>query len=271
MRVLQKVELGAFVRYCRERANPVAFDVVNVGVRRTPGLRREEVAERADISVGWYLDLERGRLPSVTPRVLDAIARALRMTPLEHRYARRLAGLSELIDERAMAREDSLFAEFIEGNPNISSVLYAADYTILASNPFADVLLGYPIGTRHRRNSLVRLFSGDPSVHARYRDSIDIMQAQAAAAIRFASAGKNPLVERLLSALERFPLYRRLASGFDVVEFFPYPPPTYLRDGSMVMPNPEFVSMTGGRVLILSRFAEADAERLNSFVRKESR
>ena len=88
----QRRELGDFLRARRSRLTPEAVGLPGRRRRRTPGLRREEVAELAGIGVDWYVRLEQGR--AVTPSVgtIDALARALRLTELEHQHLRALAG-----------------------------------------------------------------------------------------------------------------------------------------------------------------------------------
>jgi transcriptional regulator with XRE-family HTH domain len=85
-------ELGDFLRARRSRLSPEAVGLPRRRQRRTPGLRREEVAELAGIGVDWYVRLEQGR--PVTPSVstVDALARALRLTEMEHQHLRALAG-----------------------------------------------------------------------------------------------------------------------------------------------------------------------------------
>jgi transcriptional regulator with XRE-family HTH domain len=63
------------------------------GRRRTPGLRREEVAQLSGVGVTWYTWLEQGRDISASPQVIDALARALLLNPDQHRHLRELAGL----------------------------------------------------------------------------------------------------------------------------------------------------------------------------------
>jgi transcriptional regulator with XRE-family HTH domain len=84
-------ELGDFLRSRRERLTPAALGLPGGRRRRTPGLRREEVAELAGIGVDWYVRLEQGR--SVRPSVatIDALAQALRLDPAERTHLRMLA------------------------------------------------------------------------------------------------------------------------------------------------------------------------------------
>lgn len=84
-------ELGDFLRSRRARISPEDVGLNSYGRRRVPGLRREEVAQLAGVSVDYYIRLEQGRGPSVSDAVLDAIARVLRLDETEHAYLRTVA------------------------------------------------------------------------------------------------------------------------------------------------------------------------------------
>ncbi|MEU4195071.1 helix-turn-helix transcriptional regulator [Kribbella sp. NPDC026611] len=89
----QQRELGVFLRSRRERIRPDEVGFAPGGRRRTPGLRREEVALLAGVGVTWYTWLEQGRDINVSAQVLDAIANALRFDRQERNHLFRLAGL----------------------------------------------------------------------------------------------------------------------------------------------------------------------------------
>src|ERR1700759_3406045 len=79
-------ELRAFLRSRRARLSPADVGLPdNGGPRRTPGLRREELAGLAGVGVSWYTWLEQGRDINPSPEVLDALARALRLDPAERK------------------------------------------------------------------------------------------------------------------------------------------------------------------------------------------
>lgn len=84
-------DLGDFLRSRRARITPDEVGLPSHGRRRVPGLRREEVAQLAGVSVDYYIRLEQGRGPSVSDAVLDAIARVLRMDDTEQAYLRTVA------------------------------------------------------------------------------------------------------------------------------------------------------------------------------------
>ncbi|WUD77197.1 helix-turn-helix transcriptional regulator [Streptomyces sp. NBC_00510] len=85
-------ELGRFLRARRTQTSPQQAGLtVGPGLRRTPGLRREELATLAGISIDYYVRLERGKETRPSPSVLDALARALRLDDQEHQHLRDLA------------------------------------------------------------------------------------------------------------------------------------------------------------------------------------
>lgn len=90
---MRSKELGEFLRSRRERATPSELGTQRTGRRRAPGLRREEVAAAAGVTVSWLARLEQGRANAVSAQVLDALARALHLdaTECEHLFA--LGGL----------------------------------------------------------------------------------------------------------------------------------------------------------------------------------
>ncbi len=85
-------ELGEFLTLRRRSVDPRTVGLPAGGSRRTPGLRREEVALLAGVSHTWYTWLEQGRDIRPSRQVLDALARTLRLSPAEHEYALRLGG-----------------------------------------------------------------------------------------------------------------------------------------------------------------------------------
>lgn len=84
-------ELGSFLQSRRARIQPEEVGLPPHGRRRVPGLRREEVAQLAGVSVDYYIRLEQGRGKNVSDAVLDAVARVLRLDPTEQAYLRDVA------------------------------------------------------------------------------------------------------------------------------------------------------------------------------------
>ena len=95
----REAELARFLRARREQINPREVGFPIAGRRRTPGLRREEVAVLAGVSTTWYTYLEQGRGKEVSPAVLDSIARVLRLSEDERRHMHILAHGEVLLPE----------------------------------------------------------------------------------------------------------------------------------------------------------------------------
>jgi transcriptional regulator with XRE-family HTH domain len=85
-------ELSRFLKSRRARVSPAAVGLPRRARRRTPGLRREEVADLAGVGLTWYTWLEQGRDIRVSPEVLTGVARALQLEPAERAHLFRLAG-----------------------------------------------------------------------------------------------------------------------------------------------------------------------------------
>jgi transcriptional regulator with XRE-family HTH domain len=92
---LRRAELAAFIRSRRERLTPEQAGVVFSGRRRTPGLRREEVAQLAGLSVTWYTWLEQARDINVSDQVLDSLSRTLRLDHDERSHLFTLAAATD--------------------------------------------------------------------------------------------------------------------------------------------------------------------------------
>ncbi|MEU6719445.1 helix-turn-helix transcriptional regulator [Nonomuraea sp. NPDC046802] len=92
---VRRSDLSAFLRTRRERITPEMVELAPGPRRRTPGLRREEVAQLAGVGVTWYTWLEQGRPINASAQVLDAIARTLRLDSAERQHLYRLAGHAE--------------------------------------------------------------------------------------------------------------------------------------------------------------------------------
>ncbi|WP_116205347.1 helix-turn-helix transcriptional regulator [Amycolatopsis circi] len=97
---LRRTELGEFLRNRRGRITPEQVGLPLGGRRRTPGLRREEVAQLAGVGVTWYTWLEQGRDINASEQVLSAISRTLRLDPHEHVHLFTLAGAPEPVTEK---------------------------------------------------------------------------------------------------------------------------------------------------------------------------
>ncbi|MBB5116865.1 XRE family transcriptional regulator [Streptomyces eurocidicus] len=136
-------ELGDFLRTRRARLQPEDVGLVAYGKsRRVPGLRREELAQLAGVSVAYYTRLEQGQSGNASDGVLDALARALRLTPDEHAHLRNLARPGRA-GRRPAARPQSAGAGVRQLVAAMGTPALVLDlrYDVLAWNPLGHALL----------------------------------------------------------------------------------------------------------------------------------
>jgi transcriptional regulator with XRE-family HTH domain len=130
----RRQELAAFVRSRRERLRPEQVGLPRSRRRRTPGLRREEVAQLAGVGVTWYTWLEQGRDINPSQQVLDAIARTLRFDAYERTHLFTLAGVpvaSPVDDCETLFPTARRLLDSLAPNP---AVLMNARWDVLAYN-----------------------------------------------------------------------------------------------------------------------------------------
>lgn len=132
----RRPELAAFLRSRRARVTPADVGMPPGLRRRTPGLRREEVAQLSGVGVTWYTWLEQGRPINASAQVLDAVARTLRLDQPEHEH---LYHLAEVPYEPEREGPVQTVGEEIQGiidalDPRPAAV-YNSRYDILATNP----------------------------------------------------------------------------------------------------------------------------------------
>src|ERR1700757_4919579 len=115
----RRTELSDFLRTRRARIAPADAGLAQGIRRRTPGLRREEVALLANIGATWYTRLEQGLPINVSAEVLDGISRALRLTSEERRHLHLLAGVPLAIAPQGEETVSELVLRTLEAlNPN---------------------------------------------------------------------------------------------------------------------------------------------------------
>ncbi len=138
--------LGAFLRAQRERLAPEATGLPPTRRRRTPGLRREELASLAGMSPTWYTRIEQGRDVSMSPAAAGRLANALNLGPVARRHLFELAGLTETA--RPSCGTDALPAELAASVTVIEAPAYVLDasWTARAWNGAAAALFGDWLG-----------------------------------------------------------------------------------------------------------------------------
>jgi len=157
---VRRTELGTFLRSRRERLTPEDVGLPSSLRRRTPGLRREEVAQLAGVGVTWYTWLEQGRPINASTQVLDSIARTLRLDRDEHNHLYRLADVPSLAPVGPAGCE--LEPEVQRVLDEISSIACVVNerFDLLAWNRAYEVLFPGVVDFRGRyRNTLWNIFT----------------------------------------------------------------------------------------------------------------
>ncbi|MFL5996674.1 MAG: helix-turn-helix transcriptional regulator [Streptomyces sp.] len=157
-------ELGRALRRWRDRVPPDAAGLPSGGHRRAAGLRREELALLAGISVDYVTRLEQGRAANPSVQVVEALARALRLSGDERRY---LFGLAELVPpgpDVVPAFITPSVQRLLDRLVDTPVAVSDAAMTLLLANPMYAALMGDPSVLRgFERNGVWRNFTGMPS------------------------------------------------------------------------------------------------------------
>lgn len=158
--------LGDFLRSRRARVRPAEAGLPAGSRRRVPGLRREEVALLAGVSVDYYVRLEQGRERHPSPQVLNALGTVLHLDDDARAHLFRLAGLTPQPAPPGPERADPELLQLLDGWPENPALVLGRAYDVLAGNR-----LGYALFEEFRggANLLVKLFL-DPDARAFYHD-----------------------------------------------------------------------------------------------------
>jgi transcriptional regulator with XRE-family HTH domain len=162
--------LGAYLRDRRTRIDPAAFGL-SAQRRRTPGLRREEVAQRAHISPTWYTCLEQGRGGAPSADVLDRLAQALMLTDAEreHLFLLGLGRLPEVRYQRSVGVTPRLQRVLDAVNPS-PALIRTATWDVVAWNRAATVWQTDFGSLAPEQRNLLRLIFLDPRARAMQYD-----------------------------------------------------------------------------------------------------
>ncbi|MFC0556614.1 helix-turn-helix transcriptional regulator [Planotetraspora thailandica] len=155
--------LASFLRSRRERITPAAVGLPPGIRRRTPGLRREEVALLAGVGVTWYTWLEQGRPINASVQVLDAIASTLRLDAAEREHLYRLADLPEVVDHNTGEELGPEVHQILDHLSPMPACVYNSRYDLLAWNDaYAAMLPTFVRQPVCRRNVVWQLFAMPP-------------------------------------------------------------------------------------------------------------
>lgn len=207
---IDREALADFLRRSRDRVRPQDAGLPVGPRRRTPGLRREEVAQLAGMSADYYIRLEQARGPQPSPEMLAALARALRLSDDERDHLHLLAGRRPPLGRPENHVSPGLLhlLDQMRGTP----VQVLGDLgDVLAQNAMAEALLGgVCMVSEHGRNVVWRWFA-DPAQRAAYPPEehdyysrLHVADLRAAVGRRAGDPAATRLVERLLGLGEEF-------------------------------------------------------------------
>lgn len=215
----QRTELAAFLRSRRDRLRPADVGLPEGGLgglsggdrRRTPGLRRQEVAQLAGMSIDYYIRLEQGRGPQPSRQVLMALTRALMLTADEREYLFRMAGENPPSATGPSRELLPAIRALLDAMPLTPAYVVDAKYDVLAWNALATHFIGdlsaYPLSERNLIRWMFRRPDGYPERTDRASERFvraTVADLRAAYARYPGDPGIEALVTELLGTSSRF-------------------------------------------------------------------
>jgi transcriptional regulator with XRE-family HTH domain len=208
----KRTELAEFLRTRRQRANTADFDIAVGRRRRTAGLRREEVAQRANVSVAWYTFLEQGRPVRASAEVLDSLSSALHLDRAEREHLYLIARGHPPADAETMRFAVDPYLQQVLDAMAYPAYAALSDWTIAASNAAARVAFLDCTSNPGGELNILKMVFCDP-VHRRLlvnweqqaQDTLALFRASTAH-----SAGENwhkQLVRELSEASREFRMW----------------------------------------------------------------
>ena len=190
-------EFGRTLRHWRDRVTPAAVGVSVGGRRRAAGLRREELAALAGISVDYLTRLEQGRATSPSVQVVEALARALRVSDAERDLLFRLAGHAAPGLDVVSSRITPSVQRLLDRLANTPVAVYDATWTLLIANAPYDALMGQTTSWRGiERNSIWRNLIGPGTRAVHTPEEQAEFEARLVADLRL-TAARYPADQRL--------------------------------------------------------------------------
>ncbi|MGY0062109.1 helix-turn-helix transcriptional regulator [Streptomyces sp. LZ34] len=204
-------DLATALRRWRDRLDPATVGLPAGRVRRAPGLRRQELAQLAGMSVDYVIRLEQGRATSPSTQILTALARALRLSEPERRHLFLLAGRPAPTTHRISAHLTPGVQRMLDQMRATPVGVYDAAWTLISWNQLYAALHGDPSGRSEReRNVLWRHFTGSsdrvthtPEQQARF-ETATVADLRSATARYPSDRGLRTLVADLRRASDRF-------------------------------------------------------------------
>ncbi|WP_436534912.1 helix-turn-helix transcriptional regulator [Actinoplanes sp. HUAS TT8] len=221
---MDRRDLAAFLRSRRERLRPADAGLSAGSRRRTPGLRREEVARLAFISTEYYARLEQARGPRPSREILAGLSRALRLTDAERVHLHHLAGEPPPAPSGPSREVRPSILDLIARLPHAAATVVSASFEVIAWNDLAAALLeDFSLVARPERNLVRKVFLGPQQPGLRLYGVSDAPAFARTAARRLRAATARYPADPELAALIRDLLagsgeFRDLWSSHDVAE-----------------------------------------------------
>jgi transcriptional regulator with XRE-family HTH domain len=214
-------ELGTALRAWRDRLDPDVVGLPRNGSRRAPGLRREELAMLAGVSIDYVVRLEQGRATAPSAQVCTALGRALQLDDEEQAHLMRLAGLAA--DPKRIPRvipgSVHRIMEQLAGHP---LGVYDATWNLLHWNPLFAATFGDPTALpEEHRNTVIRLFEARDTGRARHTaEELVAFEESMVADLQTTTSRypDDPDVAALVARLQRTPRFRELWARRSVAE-----------------------------------------------------
>ncbi|SMD25376.1 helix-turn-helix transcriptional regulator [Kibdelosporangium aridum] len=197
-------DVGSFLRARREALRPADVGLVPGGRRRTPGLRRAEVALLANISVDYYERLEQSRNAHPSPAMLASLATALRLSVDERDHLYRLAGYSPPLAGETGGYVDPAMMFLLDALTTVPAHVIDDLTTVLAQNRLSHALIGpWELGDERAGNVTWRWFTDPQSRALNVPEEHEAIGRGYAADLRVTAArrGKDAKVDSLIADL----------------------------------------------------------------------
>ncbi len=234
----QRRQLSDFLKSCRARLSPAQVGLPDTNRRRTPGLRREDVAALAGVSVTWYTWLEQGRDIQVSAEVLERICTTLRMTADEREY------LFALVQHRPAP---PVLSHALEVSPTLTRMLDSLAVPAIVMTMRWDVIAWNDLAARVFRDyakmapeqrNLLRILLVDDAAYQRDPVSYEVMARRVLSKFRvdYSQSAGDPSFEELIAELTaRCPIFGRLWNS---------PSPEVTGRSEAVAEHPQYGGMT---------------------------
>ena len=215
----QRRQLSSFLKGCRWRISPRDVGLPETGRRRTPGLRREDVAALARVSVTWYTWLEQGRMIQVSTDLLERLSATLHMSPDEREYlfaltqgraAPPVAAASAEVPETLLGTLDAM---------GLPALVMTARWDVIAWNALTKILRDYGSVPAESRN-LLRLLLVEDQTYATDAAGYEAMARRVLSKFRVdysQAAGSFDFKSLIAELTTRCPAFQRLWQSQDVM------------------------------------------------------